>query len=100
MWGCWHRLAGRVVSRPRASKLVGLVKLWAVRRSTCGRLFVPSVLLLEARLVWWKARISSDHAMVASAMSWNAAGSCHGQMVDIIWGISHKKEDVRDGAHI
>ena len=38
--GCWHRLADHVISSPRASKLAGLVKPWAVRRSTWSRLFV------------------------------------------------------------
>ena len=38
MRGCWNRLAGHVISSPRAWKLVGLVKPWAVRRSTWSRL--------------------------------------------------------------
>ena len=44
--GCWHRLAGHVIRMPRAAKLSGLVKPWAVRRSTCSRLLVPSILPL------------------------------------------------------
>ena len=41
---------------PRASKLRGLVKPWAVRRSTWSRLLVPSILPLEARSLWCQAR--------------------------------------------
>ena len=68
MKGCWHRLAGHVISSPRASKLAGLVKPWAVRRRTWSRLFVPSMRPLEARSVWCQARISSDHAMKVSTV--------------------------------
>ena len=68
MRGCWNRLAGHVISSPRASKLVGLVKPWAVRRRTWSRLFVPSMRPLEARSVWCQARISSDHAMKVSTV--------------------------------
>ena len=50
--GCRHRLAGHVIRSPRAAKLVGLVKPWAVRRSTCRRLWVPSILPLLWWLVW------------------------------------------------
>ena len=40
---------GHYVTRmPRASKLVGLVKPWALRLSTWSRLLVPSILPLEA----------------------------------------------------
>ena len=68
MKGCWHRLAGHVISSPRASKLAGLVKPWAVRRRTWSRLFVPSMRPLEARSVWCQLRISSDHAMKVSTV--------------------------------
>ena len=75
MKGCWHRLAGHVISSPRASKLAGLVKPWAVRRRTWSRLFVPSMRPLEARSVWCQARISSDHAMKVSTVSWYSGSS-------------------------
>ena len=40
---------GHYVTRmPRASKLVGLVKPWAVRRRTWSRLLMPSMRPLEA----------------------------------------------------
>ena len=67
---------GHYVTRmPRASKLVGLVKPWALRRRTWSRLFVPSMRPLEARSVWCQARISSDHAMMVSTMSWYSGSS-------------------------
>ena len=67
---------GHYVTRmPRASKLVGLVNPWAVRRRTWSRLLVPSILPLEARSVWCQARISSDQAMMVSTMSWNSGSS-------------------------
>ena len=53
---------------PRASKLVGLVKPWALRLSTWSRLLVPSILPLEARSLWCQARIWSDQAMMVSTM--------------------------------
>ena len=53
---------------PRASKLVGLVKPWAVRRRTWSRLLVPSILPLEGRPVWCQLRISSDQAMNVSTV--------------------------------
>ena len=60
---------GHYVTRmPRASKLRGLVKPWAVRRRTWSRLLMPSILPLEARSVWCQARISSDHAMMVSTV--------------------------------
>ena len=40
IWGCWFRLVAHVVRSPRAWKLVGLVKPWAVRRRTWRRLLV------------------------------------------------------------
>ena len=60
---------GHYVTRmPRASKLVGVVKPWALRLSTWSRLLVPSILPLEARSLWCQARISSDQAMMVSTM--------------------------------
>ena len=53
---------------PRASKLRGLVKPWAVRLSTWSRLLVPSILPLEARSLWCQARISSVQAMMVSTV--------------------------------
>ena len=69
MKGCWHRLAGHVISSPRASKLAGLVKPWAVRRRTWSRLFVPSSVRWKLGLCGAR-RISSDHAMKVSTVSW------------------------------
>ena len=68
IWGCWDRLAGHVSRSPRAWKLVGLVKPWAVRRRTWRRLFVPSILPLLGWLVWCQARIWSDQAMMVLTM--------------------------------
>ena len=60
---------GHYVTRmPRASKLRGLVKPWAVRLSTWSRLLVPSILPLEARSVWCQLRISSVQAMMVSTV--------------------------------
>ena len=73
--GCGVAGTGRgdcVTRRPRASKLVGLVKPWAVRLSTCSRLLMPSILPLEAQSVWCQARIWSDQAMKVSTVSWNS----------------------------
>ena len=71
--GCWHR-SGSLCHEDaaRASKLVGLVKPWALRLSTWSRLLVPSILPLEARSLWCQARISSDQAMMVSTMSWSS----------------------------
>ena len=60
---------GHYVTRmPRASKLVGLVKPWALRLSTWSRLFMPSMRPFEARSVWCQARISSVQAMMVSTV--------------------------------
>ena len=53
---------------PRASKLRGLVKPWALRRRTWSRLLVPSILPLEGWPVWCQLRISSDRAMNVSTV--------------------------------
>ena len=67
---------GHYVTRmPRASKLRGLVKPWALRLSTWSRLLVPSILPLEARSVWCQARISSVQAMMVSTVSWYSGSS-------------------------
>ena len=67
---------GHYVTRmPRASKLVGLVNPWAVRRRTWSRLLVPSILPLLARPAQCQLRISSDQAMKVSTMSWNSGSS-------------------------
>ena len=67
---------GHYVTRmPRASKLRGLVKPWAVRLRTWSRLFMPSMRPFEARSVWCQARISSDQAMMVSTMSWYSGSS-------------------------
>ena len=62
MKGCWARSGYYVTRMPRASKLVGLVKPWALRRSTWSRLMVPSILPLEARSLWCQAWKGSDPA--------------------------------------
>ena len=64
-----------VTRMPRASKLRGLVNPWALRRSTWSRLLVPSILPLEGRPVWCQLRISSDHAMNVSTVSWYSGSS-------------------------
>ena len=73
--GCWHRLGHYVTRMPRASKLRGLVKPWALRRRTWSRLLVPSILPLEGWPVWCQLRISSDHAMNVSTVSWYSGSS-------------------------
>ena len=73
--GCCDRLAGHVIRIPRAAKLAGLVKPWAVLRSTWRRLFVPSMRPLETRPVWCQFNISSDQEMMVSTMSWNSGMS-------------------------
>ena len=55
---------------PRAAKLAGLVKPWAVLRSTCRRLFVPSMRPLETRPVWCQFNISSDQEMWLFSLKW------------------------------
>ena len=60
---------GHYVTRmPRASKLRGLVKPWALRLSTWSRLLMPSILPLEGWPVWCQLRISSDQAMMVSTV--------------------------------
>ena len=67
---------GHYVTRmPRASKLRGLVKPWALRRRTCRRLLVPSILPLEGRPAQCQLRISSDQAMNVSTVSWYSGSS-------------------------
>ena len=53
---------------PRASKLRGLVKPWALRRRTWSRLSVSSILPLLGWPVWCQLRISSDRAMNVSTV--------------------------------
>ena len=73
--GCRHRLGLYVTRMPRASKLRGLVKPWAVRRRTWSRLSVSSIVPLGARSVWCQLRISSDHAMNVSTVLWYSGSS-------------------------
>ena len=66
--GCCDRLAGHVIRIPRAAKLAGLVKPWAVLRRTWRRLSVSSMRPLETLPVWCQASISSDQEMMVSTM--------------------------------
>ena len=76
-WGLGLLLSvvGHVIRIPRAAKLVGLMKPWAVRRRTWSKFLVPSMRLLDARLVWCKASNSSDQLMMVSTMLENSGSS-------------------------